>query len=385
MRIFKVALLVSSLSVLILGPGASHPAGQPAPTVSSDLAQHEGNGNHRHRVIVQSTDAGLATLRRGVHGLLRKDLSRGGAVALEVTDSELEALKRNPLFAHISGDLPVTGDMAITNKVTAATTVWQGTPGLLGLLGTPGYMGAKVGVAVLDSGIATHTALDTRVVARVNKVSDEPGVTGDPFGHGTHIAGIIGGNTSAAKYVTTAFAGGSAPAVNLIDVRVLGRTGSGRTSDVIDGIEWVIDNKDTYKIKVINLSLGHPVTEPSVTDPLCQAVELAVANGITVVVSAGNYGLTSAGAPVLGGITSPVIRPRPSPSAPPTPRARSIRPTTKWRRTARRARRATRSSSSRTSSRPAPRSSRSRRRTRISARPIRSGTSPAAARTPTCA
>jgi len=47
------------------------------------------------------------------------------------------------------------------------------------------------------------------------------------------------------------------------------------------------------------------VTEPSVTDPLCQAVERAVAAGITVVVSAGNYGVTSAGAPVLGGITSP--------------------------------------------------------------------------------
>jgi len=305
MRIFKVALLVSSLSLLILGPGASHPAGQPAPTVSSDLAQHEGKGNHRHRVIVQSTDAGLATLRRGVHGLLRKDLSPGGAVALEVTDAELEALKRNPLFAHISGDLPVTGDMAITNKVTAATTVWQGTQGLLGLLGTPGYKGAGVGVAILDSGIATHTALDTRVAAHVNLVSDEPGVTGDPFGHGTHIAGIVGGNTAAAKYVTTAFAGGTAPEVQLIDVRVLGRNGSGRTSDVIAGIDWVIGHKSTYKIKVINLSLGHPVTEPSVSDPLCQAVERAVANGITVVVSAGNYGLTSAGAPVLGGITSP--------------------------------------------------------------------------------
>jgi serine protease AprX len=47
------------------------------------------------------------------------------------------------------------------------------------------------------------------------------------------------------------------------------------------------------------------VTEPSVTDPLCQAVARAVAAGVTVVVSAGNYGLTSAGVPVLGGITSP--------------------------------------------------------------------------------
>ena len=304
MKIVKVALLVSSLGVLILGPGSSTPAGQRPPSVSSDLTAHP-KGTHRHRVIVQANDSVLGELRRSVHGLLRRDLAEGGAVALEVTDAELDALQRNPLLSHISGDLPVNADMAITNKVTAATTVWQGTSGLLGLLGTPGYMGAGVGVAILDSGIASHTALDTRVAAHVNLVSDEPGVTGDPFGHGTHIAGIVGGNTTAAKYVTPAFAGGTAPAVKLIDVRVLGRTGSGRTSDVIDGIDWVIDHKRDYNIKVINLSLGHPVTEPSVTDPLCQAVERAVAAGITVVVSAGNYGVTSAGAPVLGGITSP--------------------------------------------------------------------------------
>jgi serine protease AprX len=304
MKIVKVALLVSSLGVLILGPGSSTPAGQRPPSVSSDLAAHP-KGTHRHRVIVQANDSVLGELRRSVHGLLRRDLAEGGAVALEVTDAELDALQRNPLLSHISGDLPVNADMAITNKVTAATTVWQGTSGLLGLLGTPGYMGAGVGVAILDSGIASHTALDTRVAAHVNLVSDEPGVTGDPFGHGTHIAGIVGGNTSAAKYVTPAFAGGTAPAVKLIDVRVLGRTGSGRTSDVIAGIDWAVAHKRDYNIKVINLSLGHPVTEPSVTDPLCQAVERAVAAGITVVVSAGNYGVTSAGAPVLGGITSP--------------------------------------------------------------------------------
>jgi serine protease AprX len=304
MKIVKVALLVSSLGVLILGPGSSTPAGQRPPSVSSDLAAHP-KGTHRHRVIVQANDSVLGELRRSVHGLLRRDLAEGGAVALEVTDAELDALQRNPLLSHISGDLPVNADMAITNKVTAATTVWQGTSGLLGLLGTPGYMGAGVGVAILDSGIASHTALDTRVAAHVNLVSDEPGVTGDPFGHGTHIAGIVGGNTTAAKYVTPAFAGGTAPAVKLIDVRVLGRTGSGRTSDVIAGIDWAVAHKRDYNIKVVNLSLGHPVTEPSVTDPLCQAVERAVAAGITVVVSAGNYGVTSAGAPVLGGITSP--------------------------------------------------------------------------------
>ena len=67
--------------------------------------------------------------------------------------------------------------------------------------------------------------------------------------------------------------------MKLIDVRVLGRDGSGRTSDVIAGIDWAIAHRTTYNIRVINLSLGHPVTEPSATDPLCQAVARAVACG----------------------------------------------------------------------------------------------------------
>jgi serine protease AprX len=254
-------------------------------------------------VIVQAGTNSLGNLRRGILGRVRREFN--DAIALEVTDAELDALQRNPLYAHISGDLPVVADMAITNKVTAATSVWQGTPGLLGLFGTPSYTGTGVGVAILDSGIATHTALDTRVAVHVNLVSDEPGVTGDPFGHGTHLAGIIGGNRTAATYVTPGFAGGSAPSVKLIDVRVLGSRGSGRTSDVIAGIDWAIANRLVYNIRVINLSLGHAVTEPSLTDPLCQAVTRAVQARIVVSVSAGNYGLTSTGAPVLGGITSP--------------------------------------------------------------------------------
>jgi serine protease AprX len=228
-----------------------------------------------------------------------------GASVLEVNDAQLDALQHNSLFAHISGDLPVVPDLAVTNQVTQATSVWAGAPGLLGLLGTPGYVGTGVVVAVVDSGIAVHTALDSRVIAHVNLVSTEPGVTGDPFGHGTHVAGIIGGNRTAANNVTTEFTGGSAPSVKFVDVRVLGSTGSGLTSDVIAGIDWVTAHAATYKIRVINLSLGHVVTEPSALDPLCQAVQRAVNAGITVVVSAGNYGLTSTGKPVLGGITSP--------------------------------------------------------------------------------
>jgi serine protease AprX len=298
MNRFRVSCAVIA-AILLSWPLATH--GQRLPTRSSDLDNVRGD---RVRVIVQADDSGLRSVRGRLSRALRRELK--GAAALEVTRAELAALTRDGLVKHISKDLTVVADMAVTNKVTRADSVWQGTSGLLGIGGTPGYQGGGITVAVLDSGIATHSALGNRVIGRVNLVSNEPGVTGDPFGHGTHVAGMIGGSRTAATSVTSAFTGGSAPAVNFVDVRVLGRTGQGYTSDVMAGIDWVIQHKKEFGgIRIINLSLGHAVAEPAADDPLCQAVERAVDEGIVVVVSAGNYGVTSTGAPIMGGVTSP--------------------------------------------------------------------------------
>lgn len=295
----RFRLCLAAIAVALLSwPTAIQ--GQRFPTRSDDLKALRSD---RVRVIVQADDNGLSGVgRRHSRGLRRR---LGGAVAMEVSKAEFDALARDGSVSHISKDLPVVADMAITNKVTRAETVWQGTSGLLGLGSVPGYKGAGIGVAVIDSGIAPHSAIGSRVVARVNLVSNEPGVTGDPFGHGTHVAGMIGGAGAAARWVTSSYNGGSAPAVRFIDVRVLGRTGMGYTSDVIAGIEWAVANRAKYGIRVINLSLGHAVAEPAATDPLCMAVEQASRAGIVVVASAGNYGMTSTGVPVLGGITSP--------------------------------------------------------------------------------
>ena len=83
--------------------------------------------------------------------------------------------------------------------------------------------------------------------------------------------------------------------MQLVNVRVLGADGVGRTSDVIAGIQWVIANRARYNIRVINLSLGHPVMEPSATDPLCEVVADAVQAGIVVVAAAGNDGIAADG------------------------------------------------------------------------------------------
>jgi serine protease AprX len=294
MRRFRLSLAAIA-AALLSWPLVTH--GQRLPSRSDDLAQLRAD---RVRVIVQGDERGLSGVGRRFGHRVRRQLA--GAAAMELSNSEFEALARDGSVTHISKDLPVVADMAITNKVTRADAVWQGTSGLLGLGSTGGYKGAGVTVAVIDSGIATHSALGSRVVGRVNLVSSEPGVTGDPFGHGTHVAGMIGG---ALTNVTTAYAGGSAPSVRFVDVRVLGRTGIGYTSDVIAGIDWVIANRSRYGIRVINLSLGHPVAESAATDPLVIAAERAVKAGIVVVVSAGNFGRTPEGATILGGVTSP--------------------------------------------------------------------------------
>jgi serine protease AprX len=297
-------LATIALLAVALTSGSALPREEGGPTLSDDLRAVLARGG-RARVIVQADEPALQSVRARHGRGLRRQLA--SALALDLSAQELQALSVDGGVAHLSGDLPVVADDIVANKSTAAEKVWAGTSGgLLGLFSTPGYKGGGIGVAVVDSGIDTsHAVLSGRVVGRANFVSFEPNVTGDPFGHGTHVAGIIGGTAAAASRVTSRYGGGSAPQVHFVDVRVLGRQGIGYTSDVIAGIDWAIANRGRFGIRIINLSLGHPVAEPSATDPLCRAVTRAYNAGLVVIASAGNYGRTSEGAPVLGGITSP--------------------------------------------------------------------------------
>ena len=112
----------------------------------------------------------------------------------------------------------------------------------------------------------------------------------DENGHGTHVAGIVRD---------------IAPAAHIISLKAMGADGSGRTSDVIEAIDWAIDNQRQWNIRVINVSLGHGVMESEKDDPLCQAVQRAADAGILVTVAAGNVGKLTDGRAVIGGISSP--------------------------------------------------------------------------------
>ncbi|MFA5577770.1 MAG: S8 family peptidase, partial [Tissierellaceae bacterium] len=115
--------------------------------------------------------------------------------------------------------------------------------------------------------------------------------------HGTHVAGIIAGNgfSSMGKYM------GIAPKANIVGVKALDSQGSGNSSDIIEAISYIIETKDSYGTRIINLSLGSPSNIPCHKDPLCKAVDAATKAGLIVIAAAGNSG------PRQGTILSPGI------------------------------------------------------------------------------
>src|SRR5262249_51932204 len=106
------------------------------------------------------------------------------------------------------------------------------------------------------------------------------------WGRGREVGGLRGGNGNASG----GWIRGTAPRANIINLRVLDANGAGTDSAVIAAIQRAIQLKNTYNIRIINLSLGRRVMESYTLDPLCQAVEQAWKAGIVVVVAAGNNG-----------------------------------------------------------------------------------------------
>lgn len=148
-----------------------------------------------------------------------------------------------------------------------------------------GSKGRGVAIAIIDTGVHPHPDLKDRIVAFKDVVNgrSEPY---DDQGHGTHVAGDAAGNGAASggKYV------GTAPEADVVGVKVLDARGGGRLSDIIKGVEWVVQNRARYNIRVMNMSLGASARDSYRNDPMCKAVEQAVDAGIVAVIAAGNSG-----------------------------------------------------------------------------------------------
>lgn len=212
-----------------------------------------------------------------------------------VPDTALRALAASPAVRTISLDRAVHG----TLERTAATigAAWARTHFDVD--------GSGVGVAIIDSGVtAWHDDLGAdRVVHFVDFVAGRP-TAYDDYGHGTHVAGIIAGN----GYDSGGTHRGIAPGARLVVLKALDGRGDGYVSNVIAALDYAIEQRERFNIRVINLSVASGVYESFMTDPLAVASRRAVDAGIVVVTAAGNFGRAPAdagGRTLYGGITSP--------------------------------------------------------------------------------
>lgn len=206
-----------------------------------------------------------------VHGgRVRHTYSRAlRGVAVEVPPEAADALSRNPRVAHVEPDQLASTAETRTGATWGLDRVDQrGLPldGTFGVTAT----GAGVHVYVFDTGIrTTHREFGSRADGVFTVVDDGYGTT-DCRGHGTHVAGTIGGVTY-----------GVASGVSLHSVRVLDCAGSGTYSGIIAALDWAMQNAE--RPAVVNMSLSG---SPSAA--LDSAVENAVRAGLVVVAAAGN-------------------------------------------------------------------------------------------------
>ncbi len=145
----------------------------------------------------------------------------------------------------------------------------------LPLNGTYSYTATGSGVRayIVDTGIAPHADFGGRVVAGVNTVDGTPS-TQDCNGHGTHVAGTVGGAVN-----------GVAKGVTLVAVRVFGCGNTTTTADIIEGVEWVVADHTAGAPAVANMSLGGPGSAA-----LDTAVQNMSGAGVATAVAAGNDG-----------------------------------------------------------------------------------------------
>lgn len=245
------------------------------------------------RVIIRTLPGASASAAiRSVAGTSGRRLPALDAQVALVADTMLESLAARADVVSIGLDRRVHGTLERTSATVGAGQVRD----------ELGVDGAGVGVAIIDSGVANwHDDLGTDRVVHFADFVTHMRQPHDDYGHGTHVAGIIAGT----GYDSGGARRGLAPGASLVVLKVLDGAGDGYISNVIAAIDYVIEHRMRFNIRVLNLSVAAGVYESYGKDPFTLAARRAVDAGIVVVTSAGNLGRSETGQIQRGGITAP--------------------------------------------------------------------------------
>jgi serine protease AprX len=253
--------LAVALTILF---AASMAAGQ----VSPELQQKLENKPSTEKVpVIVMTDrapeqANLDEIR-GAGGDISHTYELIDGIAVSLPEVAVENMAERAFVREIQPDLKMETVLDKSVEQVNADQVWN-----------MNQTGQGVDVAVVDTGIDNNnSALEVE-----EEVSFTGTGTDDGNGHGTHVAGIVASQDGTYR--------GTSYNSDLFDVKVLNENGTGSASNVIEGIEWAVDNE----ADVISLSMGAQVEECDGTSAVAEAVDNAVQEGVTVVVAAGNSG-----------------------------------------------------------------------------------------------
>jgi serine protease AprX len=301
----KVHWAVYALSALaVLGPGGPASAQPPGTVQKFDVVVREAVAQGQPvRAIVRFNDA--AARLRGAEIIA----NRGGQIYRSLNNEhaltvDIDADTATELSADL-GTATISVDAIVRSAGVGGSGRGARSSGAKSARARYNRAGRGISIAVIDSGVQPHPDLPAARIRKFVDFVNARTVPYDDFGHGTHVAGIAAGNGTSSGFLEDPYVGVS-PEVDIVALKVLDSRGAGKTSDVIAALEWVARNHAAYNIRIVNLSLGHPVYEPASTDPLVRAAEALVDLGIVVVASAGNLGIDPRdGQSGNGGITSP--------------------------------------------------------------------------------
>ena len=298
-RLRWLALGAGIASVVVPAAGASGATLAKGTTWTAGQTSSRLGATTMRDVIVQAragSEAAVAAAITAAGGVVDKELPVVNGFAAHVPADAVAALRANPAVREVSENSQVRFASNIYDESTVASSYAKnaGAPAAW----SAGNLGEGVGVAVIDTGVSPHNDFAGRLVHGPD-LSGE-GTYVDTYGHGTVMAGIVGGsgadsaNNNQGAYV------GVAPKATLVSVKVAGRNGAADVSTMLEAMHWVAAYKDQFNIRVLNLSWGTTSTADPATDPVNYAVErLWREYGIVVVVAAGNSG------PNAGTITKP--------------------------------------------------------------------------------
>ncbi len=281
--VFRRLLWVATALVLAAALASSGAAGaraEPGWKVHPAVSVYEQqNPGQKVPVIVRVREGEASRLSRSVDGSRALPLVDGFAAM--ASTAEVRRLAADPAVQMVSLDAVMTvSDWPEEELGDGLATVYPFAANAVPAWGE-GVTGEGVTVAVIDTGVSVDDDFRGRLAGRFSFSEREPSPV-DLNGHGTHVAGVIAGE--AEGYV------GIAPGARLLSLKVGTRQGAALASDVIEALQWAVDHRDEYGIRVVNISLTSTLADSYVQDPLDAAVEQAWFHGIVVVVAAGNYG-----------------------------------------------------------------------------------------------